>query len=327
MLIGYHSSHEQFPPSRLLFLAKAAEDAGFGGIMTSDHIAPWGERQANSGNNWAWLGAALATTSLPFSSLAIPGGWRYHPVVLAHTIATLAEMYPDRLRWIAVGSGEAMNENVVGNGWPEKRQRNERLFAGTEIIRSLLRGDTVSVRHPWFGAEDAKLWSRPIRSPRFFGAALTSATAEWMGSWADGLITVWKSKAEVMKVLDAFDSNGGAGKPRVLQLQVAWATSKEDARLAAWQNWRNAAAPPDCLAELKKPRDFDAVTRDIRPEEMDEVIPLIVHGAELLALIEAAGLCGFDDVYIHNVSLDQEGFLEFMAREVFPCLPGRARNE
>jgi len=327
MLIGYHASHEQFPPSRLLALAKAAEDAGFGGIMTSDHIAPWSERQANSGNNWAWLGAALATTSLPFSSLAIPGGWRYHPVVLAHTIATLAEMYPDRLRWIAVGSGEAMNEAVVGDGWPDKTQRNERLFAGTEIMRALLRGDTVSARHPWFAAEEAKLWSRPARSPQFFGAALTPATAAWMGSWADGLITVWKSKAAVMEVLDAFDVNGGAGKPRVLQLQVAWATNKEVARIAAWQNWRNAAAPSNCLAELKLPRDFDAVTRDIVPEEMDKVIPLIVHGEELLALIDTAGSCGFDEIYIHNVSLDQEGFLWFMAREVFPYLASGAQNK
>ncbi|MBW6425203.1 LLM class flavin-dependent oxidoreductase [Rhizobium sp. XQZ8] len=306
MLIGYHASHEQFPPSRLLTLAKAAEDAGFGGIMTSDHITPWSERQANSGNNWAWLGAALAATSLPFSSLAIPGGWRYHPVVLAHTIATLAEIYPDRLRWIAVGSGEALNEAVVGNGWPDKTQRNERLLAGTEIIRALLRGDTVSVRHPWFAAEDAKLWSRPARSPLFFGAALTSATAAWMGPWADGLIT---------------------GKPRVLQLQVAWATNKEEARIAAWQNWRNAAAPPDCLAELKLPRDFDAVTRGMAPEEIEDVIPLIVHGEELLALIGAAGSCGFEEIYIHNVSLDQEGFLWFMAREVIPYLTSDAQNK
>jgi coenzyme F420-dependent glucose-6-phosphate dehydrogenase len=140
------------------------------------------------------------------------------------------------------------------------------------------------------------------------------------GSLGDGLITVWKSKADVMEVLGAFDVNGGAGKPRILQLQVAWAASKEDARMAAWQNWRNAAAPPEFLAELKLPGDFDAVTRDIAPGEMDKVIPLIVHAEELLALIDAAGSCGFHEIYIHNISLDQEGFLEFMAREVFPYL-------
>ncbi|MDR6820783.1 alkanesulfonate monooxygenase SsuD/methylene tetrahydromethanopterin reductase-like flavin-dependent oxidoreductase (luciferase family) [Neorhizobium sp. 2083] len=100
MMLGYHASHEQFSPRELLNYVKAAETAGFQAITTSDHIAPWSKRQANAGNNWAWLGAAMMATSLPFGSLAIPGGWRYHPAVLAHLVATLAEMFPGRLRWI-----------------------------------------------------------------------------------------------------------------------------------------------------------------------------------------------------------------------------------
>lgn len=141
MMLGYHASHEQFSPSELLNYVKAAETAGFHAIMTSDHIAPWSKRQANAGNNWAWLGAAMMATSLPFGSLAIPGGWRYHPAVLAHLVATLAEMFPGRLRWIAAGSGEALNEHVVGQGWPDKAERNDRLLAGTNIIRALMRGE------------------------------------------------------------------------------------------------------------------------------------------------------------------------------------------
>ena len=107
-------------PEPVAILVRQAEAAGFGAVMTSDHFAPWSERQGNSGNNWAWLGEAMASTSLPFGSLAIPGGPRYHPAVLAQIIATLSEMFPDRLRWIAAGSGEALNESVVGRGWPEK---------------------------------------------------------------------------------------------------------------------------------------------------------------------------------------------------------------
>lgn len=97
MIIGYHASHEQFAPSALLEYVQAAERGGFQAVMTSDHIAPWSVRQGNSGNNWAWLGAPLANTTLPFGSLSIPGGWRYHPVMLAHLIATLAEMFPSRM--------------------------------------------------------------------------------------------------------------------------------------------------------------------------------------------------------------------------------------
>lgn len=316
MLIGYHASHEQFSPSQLLDYVQAAERAGFQAIMTSDHLAPWSQRQGNSGNNWAWLGAAMAKTTLPFGSLAIPGGWRYHPVVLAHLIATLSEMFPDRLRWIAMGSGEALNENTVGRGWPNKRERNERLEAGSEIIRALLAGETVTSDHPHHKTEQAKLWSLPKNPPLLLGAALTEQTATWLGKWADGLVTVRKPVKEMKRVVEAFRSSGGSGKPLALQLQVSWAPTVDEARMAAWHEWRNAAVKSDLLAELRTPVEFDAEARDVTPEEMDELIPLITRGYELLDLIDEGASCGFDEIYIHNVSRNQRGFLNFMTEQV-----------
>ncbi|TDK32230.1 TIGR03885 family FMN-dependent LLM class oxidoreductase [Rhizobium deserti] len=320
MLIGYHASHEQFAPSDLLDFVQEAEACGFQAIMTSDHIAPWSLRQGNSGNNWAWLGAAMAKTSLPIGSLAIPGGWRYHPVVLAHLIATLAQMFPQRLRWIALGSGEALNEHVVGGGWPEKGERNKRLLEGADIIRALLNGDEVTGAASHFDVDQAKLWSLPEKLPLLFGAALTGETAEWTGSWADGLVTVRKPAQELRTIVERFRAGGGNGKPLALQLQVSWAATKEDARLAAWDQWRNAAAPPASLSNLRLPQDFDAATSDVKPEAIDDVIPLITDGEELLGLISEAASCGFEEVFIHNVSRDQSGFLRFMGRAVIPFL-------
>ncbi|MHC2483339.1 TIGR03885 family FMN-dependent LLM class oxidoreductase [Rhizobium leguminosarum] len=273
MLIGYHASHEQFAPSQLLDYVQAAERAGFQAIMTSDHLAPWSQRQGNSGNNWAWLGAAMAKTSLPFGSLAIPGGWRYHPVVLAHLVATLSEMFPERLRWIALGSGEALNESAVGRGWPDKTKRNERLEAGSEIIRALLAGETATSNHPQLKTEQAKLWSLPNKPPLLLGAALTEETATWLGKWADGLVTVRKPANELKRVVEAFRASGGGGKPLALQLQVSWAPTADEARMAAWHEWRNAAVKPDLLAELKTPAEFDAASCDVTPEEIDESSP------------------------------------------------------
>jgi probable non-F420 flavinoid oxidoreductase len=318
MIIGYHASHEQFSPSELLDLVKAAEDVGFQGVMTSDHIAPWIGHQGNSGNNWAWLGAAMARTSLPFGSLAIPGGWRYHPVVVAHLIATLADMFPKRLRWIGVGSGEALNEHVVAKGWPQKEERNARLQTGSEIMRSLFRGEEVTVDHPWFQVDRAKLWSLPTEPPPLFGAALTNETAAWLGSWSDGLVTVRKPHDQLKELVMRFRSGGGEGKPLALQLQVAWAQSKEEARLTAWNEWRNAAAPPDRLADLAMPADFEKATERVEPDEMEEVIPLITRGEELLEIIDEVSSCGFHEVYIHSVSRDQRGFLTFMESQVLP---------
>ncbi|MGN7295403.1 TIGR03885 family FMN-dependent LLM class oxidoreductase [Rhizobium sp. SAFR-030] len=320
MLIGYHASHEQFAASDLLTFVQAAEASGFQSIMTSDHVAPWSRRQGNSGNNWAWLGAAMAKTSVTFGSLAIPGGWRYHPVVLAHLIATLAEMFPGRLRWIAVGSGEALNEHVVGGLWPEKDERNIRLKEGTDVMRCLLRGEEVTRTASHFEVDQAKLWTLPQEPPALFGAALTDETAKWLGSWADGLITVRKSVDDLRRIVQLFRSGGGHGKPLALQLQVAWAENKENARAAAWDQWRNAAAPPACLADLRRPEDFDYATRDVDLEDIDNVIPLITDGDELVEIISDVASCDFGEVFIHNVSRDQLGFLAFMKRQVLPYL-------
>lgn len=317
MIIGYHASHEQFAPSELLGFVQAAERAGFQAVMTSDHITPWSVRQGNSGNNWAWLGAALASTSIPFGSLAIPGGWRYHPVVLAHMIGTLSEMYPERLKWIAVGSGEAMNETLVGAGWPEKAERDQRLKSAADVVRALLSGETVGLNEPWFYVENARLWSLPQTPPAIFGAALTQQTAEWMGSWVDGLITVRKPVDQLLQVVAAF-RKGGENEPLAIQVQISWGKTTDEARMSAWDQWRCAAVPADKLANLRKPEDFDAITRDVTPAEMDKRIPLCVRGEDVATLIAECASCGFDEIYIHSVSRDQLGFVDFMAREVLP---------
>ena len=133
--IGYHCSHEQHAPSALLRYVTAAERAGFQAAMCSDHFAPWGMQQGQSGFAWSWLGAALQATGLSFGTVNAPGQ-RYHPAIVAQAAATLTEMYPDRF-WLAVGSGELLNENITGERWPEKAERNERLQECVAIIRRL----------------------------------------------------------------------------------------------------------------------------------------------------------------------------------------------
>ena len=124
VFIGYHASHEQVPPSSLLTAVVRAEEIGFDGAMCSDHLAPWGIAQGESGYAWTWLGAALASTSFSLGVVTAPGQ-RYHPVISAQAIATIEEMFPGRF-WAAMGSGEAVNEHVTGDDWPPKQQRNAR---------------------------------------------------------------------------------------------------------------------------------------------------------------------------------------------------------
>ena len=142
-VVGFHASHEQAHPADLLRAVQHAEEVGFDAAMCSDHFAPWSERQGHSGFAWSWLGAALATTSLPFGVVNAPGQ-RYHPAIIAQASATLAAMFPGRF-WVALGSGEAVNEHITGDRWPSKPERQARLLECVEVIRALHAG--VEVTH------------------------------------------------------------------------------------------------------------------------------------------------------------------------------------
>ena len=155
-IFGYHASHEQLPPSAALACVQLAEEAGFQAAMCSDHFAPWSRAQGHSGFAWSWLGAALQATGLPFGCVNAPGQ-RYHPAIVAQAAATLAEMFPGRF-WVALGSGEALNEHITGARWPAKQARNDRLLECVEVIRALFAGETVSHRG-LVTVDRAKLWS------------------------------------------------------------------------------------------------------------------------------------------------------------------------
>src|SRR5690606_4441368 len=142
MKISYHASHEQYPPSELLEYVRLAEDAGFEGVLSSDHFLPWLEENGHSGFSFSWLGAAMQATRIPFGMVCAPGD-RYHPAIVAQAAATLAEMFPGRF-WMALGSGEALNEHVTGAPWPSKEVRRSRLKECVQVMRSLFRGETVT---------------------------------------------------------------------------------------------------------------------------------------------------------------------------------------
>src|SRR5918999_2874358 len=161
-VVGFHASHEQIHPAELLSAVRAAEQAGFTAAMCSDHLSPWSERQGQSAFAWAWLGAAMQATSLPFGVVTAPGQ-RYHPAIIAQAIGTLASMYPGRF-WAALGTGEYSNEHITGEAWPRKEVRAARLRECVEVIRALLAGEQVS--HDGLVTVDrAKLWTRPDTPP------------------------------------------------------------------------------------------------------------------------------------------------------------------
>jgi coenzyme F420-dependent glucose-6-phosphate dehydrogenase len=317
---GYHASHEQYPPSALVEYARLAEEAGFDGVLGSDHFHPWLEENGHSGAVWSWLGAAMQATSGAYTTVCAPGD-RYHPAVVAQSAATLAEMFPGRFR-LAIGTGEAVNEHITGTAWPSKPDRQRRLKECADVIRALWRGETVTHRG-MVTVVDARLYSLPDEAPPLFGAAVSEKTAEWLGGWADGLITTGHPRDEMAKMIAAFHRGGGEGKPIHVQHVLSWARREEDARRVAHEQWRFAAiGEPDKLWDLRTPAEFAAATRELTPDDVAEVIPvsadLGVHAEQLRAYAEL----GVEQVYCFNVGPNQGEFIERFGAEV---LPGLAR--
>jgi probable non-F420 flavinoid oxidoreductase len=317
--IGYHCSHEQYAPSELLRLVKRADAAGFASAMCSDHFHPWSEAQGHSGFAWSWLGAALASTSLPFGVVTVPGGWRYSPAIIAQAAATLAEMFPGRF-WIAPGSGEALNEHVTGERWPCKPERNARLRESVDIIRALWAGETVTHRG-LVTVEEAKLYSLPSQPPMIVGAALSPETAEWMGGWADGLITVAGEREAMQRIIDAFRRGGGEGKPIHLQAQLSFAKTKEDALRGAWEQWKSVQFPSPVLADLRMPALFDAAGEYVRPEDIAKKVRISDSVDEHLEWLAGDMEMGFAEIDLHNIHRgEQERFIDVFGERVVPEL-------
>lgn len=315
---GFHASHEQIAPSQLLAHVQRAEQVGFDMAMCSDHFAPWSHDQGHSGLAWAWLGAALATTRLRLGTVTAPGQ-RYHPAVVAQLAATLAEMFPDRF-WIALGSGQNMNEHITGERWPSKPERQARLEESVDVIRRLLAGETVTHRGH-VTVEDARIFSLPAVPPPLIGPALTPETAARAALWADGLVTINAEPGAVREIVDAYRGAGGRG-PLAIQVHVSIAPTREEAIAIARDQWRNHALGSPLDQDLPTPGHFDAAGRHVPDTAIEQAAIVTDSVAELVERIRAYEELGFEEVYLHHVGQDQGHFLDLAGRELLPALRG-----
>lgn len=304
--IAYHASHEQFRPSHLVNLAILAEQCGFDAIHSSDHFYPWSVRQGQSGFTFSWIGAAMQATSVPFSMICTPGQ-RYHPAIAAQAIATLCEMFPGRYN-VELGSGEALNEKITGEPWPQKDIRNERLKECAMIIRKLLAGEEVTYEgHVKIKA--ARLYTRPEKLPLLYCAAITEKTSKWAGEWADGLVTVSGSLDEMRKKVDAFRKVGGAEKPVAVKYSFSYHPDREAAIDGAFDQWRTNVLSSDKLADFALPEQFDKEAESIKRSDIADLVPIHTNLQEMMNEVEEITSLGVNQVVLHNVNLEQELFV------------------
>ncbi|MCW3112279.1 MAG: F420-dependent oxidoreductase, family [Segetibacter sp.] len=314
-IIGYQASHEQFAPSELVRLAVMAEQAGFQAINSSDHFHPWSERQGQSGYSFAWLGAAMQATKMPFGVVCSPGQ-RNHPAIVAQAAATLSEMFPGRFH-VSLGSGEALNERITGEIWPIKSERNARLLESADVIRELFTGKMVT-HHGRVTVECARLYTLPKELPLLYGAAVTEETAEWVGSWADGLTTIHKPLAELEQTVKAFRRGGGEGKPMIVKVQLSYARDEQAAIDGAYDQWRTNIFQGTVLGDLHKVEQFDALGEFVTIDKLKEMVNISSDPKVHADLIRSYIDLGFDTVILHNVNRDQETFIGDFGEKVLP---------
>ncbi len=314
--IGIHASHEQIAPSALLVAMREAEAAGFTRAWSSDHFSPWSERQGESGFAWSWLGAALATTGLPYGVVNAPGQ-RYHPAIIAQAAATLSEMFPGRLQ-VALGTGEFSNEHITGAPWPDKTIRNARLRECVDVMRALFAGEAVD--HDGLVTVDrARLWTRPAEPPPLLATAVSVETAGWAGGWADGLITIAQPHDHLRRMIAAFRDGGGTG-PIALQVHLSWAPDEAQARRIAHDQWRtNVFAPPLCW-DLATVEQFDEAAKHVRPEDLEGAVLIASDLERHVTWLDELAALGFDAIYLHHVGQEQRPFIDAFGEHVLPRL-------
>ena len=315
-VIGFHNSHEQVHPAELLRAVQHAEEVGFTAAMCSDHLTPWNPRQGESGFAWSWLGAAMATTSLPFGAVNAPGQ-RYHPVIIAQAIATLGAMFPGRF-WVALGSGEAMNEHVTGDVWPRKEIRDARLRECVDVIRRLLAGEEVS--HDGLVTVDrAVIYTLPEVQPALICPAVSVATARRGADWADGLVTINQPHDKLREMIAAYRDAGGQGK-LVLQVHVSWDPDAERALGMAHDQWRSNVFPPPLCWDLDSPEAFEQASAHVTPEDLTGAVRVSSDLGQHTAWLQEYLELGFDEIYLHHVGKEQRPFLDAFGEHVLPQL-------
>ncbi|MGW7275870.1 LLM class F420-dependent oxidoreductase [Streptomyces sp. NPDC054864] len=315
--IGYTMMTEQAGPRALVDDLVAAERAGFDFSVTSDHYFPWLDSQGHAPYAWSVLGAAAqATSRIPLMTYVTCPTVRYHPAVVAQKAATMQLLSEGRFR-LGLGSGENLNEHVVGAGWPSPQVRLDMLEEAVDIIRALFTGENVNHQGTHFDVSNARLWDVPDKLPPIGVAVSGGRSCSLAGRLAD-LVIATEPKAEL---LESFDRHGGSGKPRVGQLPVCFDTDKDAAIARARDQFRWSVGGWPVNSELPGPSGFAGATQYVTREDIAEQIPC---GDDVDSFVDAVRPfvdAGFTEVALVQVGGDQQRpFIDWAEQKLLPAL-------
>jgi G6PDH family F420-dependent oxidoreductase len=312
---GIFLSSEEHGAPALVETAARAERAGFGAAWISDHFHPWNDEQGQSPFVWAALGAiAQATDRLRVTTAVTCPTLRIHPAVVAQAAATVATLLPGRFA-LGVGTGEALNEHILGDAWPEADVRLEMLEESVEVMRKLWGGGQVSHRGRHYTVSNARIYSLPDEPPPVLVSAFGPKALSVAARIGDGFISVMPDSEAVR----GYRRQGGRG-PVQGGLKVCWGEDEDACVKLAHRLWPNDALPGELPQVLPTPAHFEQASQLVTPEMVAEAVPCGPVPERHVEAIHEFVSAGFDEVYIQQIGPDQQGFLRFWEEELQPRL-------
>ena len=319
---GLALSSEEHPPRRLVEIAELAEASGFDFIGISDHYHPWLDVQGHAPFVWSVLGAiAAATEDLHVGVGVTCPIVRIHPAVLAQAVATTGSLLPGRFTW-GVGTGEALNEHILGDRWPPAPLRLEMLEEALGVIRELWSGESVTFYGEHFTVENARIFDLPPEPVPIVVSAFGPQAAQLAARAGDGL---WVTGPGQHETLDTWRSEGGTG-PIWTQLTLCWAEDRDQAVDTAHTLWANSGVPGQLSQDLPTPLHFQQAASVVSPEDIGSSLPCGPDPGPILESVEQAIANGIDHVYFHQIGPDQEGFARFWQEQLAPELAAHRRS-
>lgn len=323
----YVAAVEQFEPVDLISLAADADRRGFAGTVISDRFQPWLPLQGNASFAWVVAGAIGQQTTGNVTVSAVPG-YRMHPASVAQASATLAALCPDRHR-LMLSAGDAIDEHVVGEYWPEAPDRAAKLFDAAEAIRKLfvasLKGNDARHAGSHFRLESSRLWTMPDKAPPLHVWAGGPVTARRAGRTLDGIVVQGGSRERLTALLNAFregqqESRRAAGSTHtIVHVQLSWAPTDEEAMAQVLRDWPMVGLRFP-RGDIRSPFDVAQLARSVTADDIRARIPVSsdpdVHRAHLQSILDL----GFDAVHVHNVGRNQRDWIEMAGREILPKL-------
>jgi G6PDH family F420-dependent oxidoreductase len=310
--IGYFLSCEEYGPGELVAQARAAEAAGFEGLWVSDHFHPWNDEQGQSPFVWSVIGALSEASSLPITTAVTCPTVRIHPAIVAQAAATAAVMTGGRFV-LGVGSGEALNEHVLGGPWPSIDVRLEMLEEAVAVMRELWAGGFVTRYGKHYTVDHARIYTRPDDPPPVYVSGFGPKATDLAARIGDGYISTQSDPELVTRFKEAT-----GGKPAQAGAKVAYAETVDEGVGHAHRLWANAGLPGELAQVLPSPRHFEQASELVTEEMVAEAVPCGPDIDRHLQALQQFADAGVDELFVQQIGPDQDAFFGGWAREVLP---------